>query len=442
MFKQFMSQGKTIVVLAFPIIIENFLQSVVGFVDTLFISQLGLHEVAAVGVSNTILNIYFAVFLAIATAATVMIARAIGAGDNEKMAVVITNSVYVTIVVGVVFGFLSFFFAEFLLQMMGASEAVLHIATTYFRIVAVPSVLIAIMFTLGAIFRGLGDTKTPMRVGMIMNVIHVALDYVLIFGVFFQGFGMVGAAVATVCARVIGVVLLWRQLVVNGPITWKKEVWGTDKHTLRTLIRLGLPASFERLFMRFGQVIYFGMIIRMGVEAYSAHTLAGNFTMFSTIIGTGLATATATIIGQHIGAKQMEAVRAYSRAAMIVLATTMTTVMFFLFVTSSTTAKIFTNHPTVLFLIVAVLGIDTLTQPATAVVTALTSVLQAGGDTKYPMYVTAIGIWAVRTLGVYVLGVYFSFGLIGAWIAIGVDNYVRAALLYWRYRSSQWVKAV
>ncbi|MGC5326258.1 MATE family efflux transporter [Brevibacillus sp. SYSU BS000544] len=433
---------RSILALAIPAIAENFLQSMVGFVDTLFISKLGLAEVASVGIANTILQIYFAVFLAIATCSTILVSRFKGEGNNNQIIKVSSNSIILTLMIGILFGLLSFFFAEDLLKVMGASPEVLASGVTYFRIVATPSIFISMMYTLGALFRGTGDTKTPLKIGMIMNVIHIVLDYVLIFGVFFQGFGIVGAAVATVSARIIGVLLLFRQLHKKNLISWSAHVWQLNRHIMQSLIRLGIPASLERLFMRFGQVVYFGMIIRMGVEVYSAHTLAGNFTIFPTIIGTGIATATATLIGQSIGAKDIQAVRRYSRASVLLLMLVMTITLLILFLSSSVTARIFTDNKSVILLIVTVLGIDTLTQPATAVVTSLTSVLQAGGDTKYPMYVTAAGIWVIRTLGVYLLGVYFGFGLIGVWVAIGLDNYIRALFLWQRYRSFKWIRSV
>jgi len=436
------SNWRPILLLALPVMAENFLQSMVGFVDTLFLSRLGLEEVAAVGIANAVFQIYYAVFLAVATASTILVSRAIGERNKSSVSAIISNSIYLTIFVGMVFGVISFFFAESLLTMMGANGQVLKLGTVYFQIVSTPCVWIAMMYTIGAIFRGAGDTKTPMKVGIAMNIIHVILDYVLIFGVFFHGLGIVGAALATVCARIIGVLLLFRQLYIKELVERKARVWKGNRRIMRSLARLGIPASFERLFMRFGQIIYFSMIMRMGVEVYSAHTLAGNFTIFPTMIGTGLAAATATLIGQSIGAKDIQAVRSYSKASMMVTALAMTAALLTIFLTSGATVRIFTDHQTVIRLVVTVLGIDTFAQPATAVVTALTAVLQAGGDTKYPMYVTAIGIWAIRTLGVYLLGVRLGFGLMGVWIAIALDNYIRALLLYWRYRSFKWIKNV
>ena len=96
---------------------------------------------------------------------------------------------------------------------MGADKDVLEIGSTYFRIVATPSILISMIYTIGAILRGTGDTKTPMRIGIWMNVVHIVLDYILIFGVFFEGFGIQGAAFASVLARLFAVILLLRHLL-------------------------------------------------------------------------------------------------------------------------------------------------------------------------------------------------------------------------------------
>lgn len=431
---------KALILLAIPTIIENILQSMVGFIDSLFISKLGLSAVAAVGISNAILQIYFAVFLAIGTASTVVVARYIGAKKGDKVSQVIAQSIILTSVVGLLFGMLSFFFSKQLLSVMGASQDVIKVGASYFRIIATPSILISMMYTVGAILRGSGDTKTPMRVGIIMNVVHIILDYVLIFGVFFDGLGIEGAAIATVCARLFGSSLLLHHLYKKGYVSFALEAWKIRIEDMFALVKLGVPSALERLFMRFGQIIYFGMIIRMGTEVYAAHTLAGNFTIFSSVVGTGLATATTTLVGKSLGAKDIETAKKYSHSSVIVTSIIMVMGMIMISATAPLTAHVFTSNKMVIGLIVMVLWIDTVAQPATATVNTLTAVIQAGGDTKFPMYVTAFGIWALRTVGVYILGVYFGFGLVGVWISIALDNYARAIILFSRYRSNRWIR--
>lgn len=432
--------SKTILLLAIPAIIESLLQSMIGFVDTLFISKLGIEEVAAVGIANNILQIYFAVFLALGTASTVFISRSFGTNDQEKVKMIVSQSLILTSITGVIFGAISFFLSETLLRMMGADPVVLEMGSLYFRIVATPSILMAMMFTIGAILRGSGDTRTPMRVGIWMNVVHIILDYILIFGVFFEGFGIQGAAFASVFARLFGATLLIYHLFLKELIPRKLYSWKIKIVMIKDLVKLGLPAAMERLSMRFGQIVYFGMIIRMGTEVYAAHTLAGNFTIFASVIGTGFATATTTLVGKSIGSGDVDDVKKYSHSSIKLMTMSMTMTLFAVFLFSKQLSPIFTTDAVVIGLISVVLAIDVITQPATAIVASLTATLQAGGDTKFPMYITTIGIWAIRTVGVYVLGVYLGLGLVGVWISIAIDNYVRALLLIYRYRSFKWIR--
>lgn len=425
--------------LAWPAIMESFLQSTVGFVDSLFISRLGLVEVAAVGVTNAILQIYFALFMSISTVTTVFVSRAIGENDEEKVRTIVSQSVLLSVVMGFLIGIISFFFAGPILSVMGASSEVLQVGIRYFQIVSVPSIVISLFYTVGAVLRGSGDTKTPLRIGLWMNIVHIILDYVLIFGVFFQGFGIEGAAAATVLARLIGLSLLLWYLHKRG-LLGSLRSWTIHGKLFRSLVQLGIPAALERLFMRTGQILYFGMIIRMGTNVYAAHTLTGNFTMFSTIVGTGLAVATTTLIGQSLGAGRTDEVKSYSKWSMIICSAVMSFTLLLVWGTSFWTTHFFTTDPYVIQLIVTVLLIDVIAQPATGMVTALTAILQAGGDTKFPMCVTWIGIWGIRTAGVYFLGIFLGWGLIGAWIAIALDNYVRAVILFGRYRSFKWLK--
>lgn len=427
--------------MAWPAIVENFLISAVGFVDTLFISKLGLSEVAAVGVTNAIMQIYFAVFMSIATASTIFISRAIGENNGAKVRDITSQAILLSLFVGLVLGAISFFFSESMMSIMGASPDVLQVGIPYFQIVAVPSIVLSLFFTAGAILRGSGDTRTPLRVALWMNTVHIVLDYVLIFGVFFDGFGIKGAAMATLLSRLFSVFfLLW--YLHNRRVISQLRLWSIRRDLLAKLSRLATPAALERLFMRTGQILYFGMIIRMGTEVYAAHTLTGNFTMFSTIVGTGLTVATTTLIGKSIGAKQIEETKNLGTVAIWVSSLVMTAVLVIVWSISFTATHLFTDDPFVIRLIVTILFIDVIAQPATGAVTALTAILQSGGDTKFPMYVTWFGIWGIRTLGVYILGVHLGWGLVGAWIAIAMDNYIRAVILFIRYRSFRWVKQI
>ncbi|UAL46646.1 MATE family efflux transporter [Sutcliffiella horikoshii] len=432
---------KTILLLSIPAVIDNFFQTILGFVDTLFVSQLGLIEVSAVGVTNAILAVYFAVFMSIGVAANVFIAKNTGAGNDKKAGKVAQQSILLAVIIGILFGLISLLFAESLLKLMGVSEEVLTPAASYFRIVAVPSVFISLMFVLSSILRGAGDTKSPMKISIFINLLNIALDYILIFGWFFvPALGLEGAAYATLIARLVGVAgLLW-YLGRSNDMKFSLSYWRPDKEVQYQLLALGTPAAGERLVMRIGQVRYFGMIVALGTNTFAAHQIAGNIEIFSYMIGYGFATAATTLVGQRLGANDLAGAKKYADFCVLIGVGAMTILGLMLFFLAEWAAGFFTKDIQVIQQITIALQIDAFIQPILAVVLILTGVFHGGENTRFPMYVTAIGIWLIRTVGVYLLGIYIGLGIAGVWIAIGLDNLFRAVLLGLKYKNNSWMK--
>lgn len=424
---------KVILALAVPAMIENLLQTVVGFVDTLFVSRLGLVEVAAVGVTNAIIAVYLAVFMAMGIGTSSLIAKSVGAGDLEKAKAIARQSTWISAGLGLIFGVITLFFAEPLLRVMGAEPNVVAQGTIYFRIVAVPSIFISLMTIFGSILRAAGDTKTPMKVGIWINLIHVGLDYVLIFGFLGAGgWGIAGAAWATAIVRMIGAVTLYL-FIRKSKLSFSFRK-GTSNGLILPLLRLSGPAAAERLIMRFGQVLYFGLIVRIGTDVYAAHTIAGNIEIFSYMPGYGLAVAATTLVGQHLGAKRREDAYRYGILTAGIAVIFMSFVGVLLFFFSPIAAAWFTEQPDVVRMVTTALRIDAFAQPFLAIGLVLAGALQGAGDTKSPMYSTAIGMWIIRIVGVYVLSIYFGMGIAGVWLSIAIDLMVRAVYLYFRFK--------
>lgn len=422
-----------ILALGVPAMIENLLQTVVGFADTLFVSRIGLTEVTAVGISNALLNVYLAVFLAVGVGTSSMIAKRVGAGRMDEARQIARQAAWLSIAAGLLFGVVTLFLAEPLLEWMGAEPEVLRAGSLYFRIVAVPSVFISLMTVFGSILRSAGDTKTPMKVGIWINLLHLALDYVLIFGLLaFPGFGLAGAAAATVLARLVGSVALFRQ-IQKSPLSFPLLRQGKHPHLL-PLLQLSGPAAAERLIMRLGQVLYMGLIVRIGTEVYAAHTIAGNIEIFSYMPGYGLAVAATTLVGQYLGANRRRDAYRYGIYTAAVAAVFMGLAGILLFVLAPAAASWFTGEGEVIGNVTTALRIDAFAQPFLAVGLVLAGALQGAGDTKSPMYSTAIGMWLIRVAGVYVLGIQLQLGIAGVWLSIAGDQALRAGFLFWRFR--------
>lgn len=430
------SKEKMIAILALsiPAMIENILQTVVGFVDTLFVAKLGLVEVTAVGIANAILAVYMAIFMAIGVGASSLIARNIGAGNMERAKEVAKQSTLISILVGLLFGLITLFFSEFLLRFMGAELKVISEGAVYLRIVAIPSVFISLMIIFGSILRAAGNTKAPMNVALWMNLLHILFDYLLIFGVGgFMGWGVAGAAWATVIVRVLGAMALYYYIRKSSVSFTIFDI--SDSDSLRfPIIRLATPAAIERLIMRLGQVLYFGLIVVIGTKTFAAHTIAGNIETFSYMPGYGLAIAATTLVGQYIGAGRSKEAYQYGILTTGIAIIFMTTIGVFMFIFAPWLAMWFTNDSEAIEMVTVALRIDAFAQPALAIGLVLTGALQAAGDTKSPMYSTAIGMWLIRIVGIYVFGIYLNMGIAGIWIAIALDILIRAIFLSWRYQ--------
>lgn len=286
--------------------------------------------------------------------------------------------------------------------MVGANEELKETALTYFKIVLGLTPFVALFTAQSASFPAIGDTKTPLWIGIEMNVVHIILDYLLIFGIgSFTGLGLTGASIAMILARLYGFIRLWIKSQQIPSIALKISDIKLQGHLLKSMVKFAIPATLERLSMRLGQVVYFGLIVRMGVEVYATHNIAGTLTVFAYTIGGGFAIAATTCIGQAIGEKNLSDIKEYRKWSYIQTAISMTLITGILAATSPWVGKLFTQNETVIHLLMIILIIDMISQPFLASVLIDTSVIQAGGNSTFPMIVTMIGIWGVRTLGVY-----------------------------------------
>lgn len=430
-------KAKKVFNIALPAIGESYLQSILGVIDSFFIAKLGLLAINSVGVTNIYSMTYIGVFTAVSATLSVFLSRAFGAKNQERSKSVIFHGLFISVLLGLIFSLFSVVFTSTLLDWTGANEQLKETASVYFKVILGLTPFIALFAAQSASFRAIGDTKTPLKVGIEMNMVHVVFDYLLIFGIGpFHGLGLAGAAIAMILARFYGFLRLVIKSQRNPSIALKVSDFTLRWSLAWSMIKFAIPASLERLSMRLGQVIYFGLIVRMGTEVYATHNIAGNFTTFASTIGGGFATAASTLIGQAIGEKNSSDVKEYRKWSYIQSAVSMTIITGLLAGASPWIGKLFTHDETVLHLLMIILFIDTVSQPFLASVTIDTSVVQAGGNSKFPMIVTFVGIWVIRTLGVYIFAWKLGFGLPAVWTSIAIDNALRAGLFAW-YRKKK-----
>lgn len=237
--------------------------------------------------------------------------------------------------------------------------------------------------------------------------------------------------------RVIGTLALYFKIQKSKlSFSWRKDC---SKDLILPLIQLSLPAAIERLIMRFGQVLYFGLIVRIGTDVYAAHTIAGNIEIFSYMPGYGLAVAATTLVGQNLGANRREDAYRYGILTTGIAVIFMSFVGVLLFFLSPIAATWFTDRTDIIQMVTTALRIDAFAQPFLAIGLVIAGALQGAGDTKSPMYSTAIGMWLIRVVGVYVLSIYLGMGIAGVWLSIALDLFVRAVFLYLRFKTKMQV---
>ena len=413
---------------ALPATIENMLQFLVGFVDTFMITRIGLIAVTAVGVANSVLNVYLSVFIALGTGTTALLSQKFNSEEKENAPMIAVQSTTIAIIIGLLFGLLTLIVGRPLLQIIGGEEDVSTLAIQFFLIVGGGAVFISLMTTFSSILRAIGDMKTPMKVTLIVNVINITFNYIFVF---ILDFGVQGLALGTVISRFIGCLFLLTRIQ-------KTEValnfsYFFTKSDFSPLIKLTIPATLERLIMRLGQVLYFSLIVAISATTFAAHMIIGTIEGLITMSAYGLAIAVTTLVGQSVGAKKYQDVKKYAfhsvKYAVIILAIFGVTLLFL----SPYAAQVFTDDIEAIDKIIRGSRILVVNLPGLAIMTVITGALQGMGDTKSPLYSTIVGMWGIRIISVIILSLYLDFGIVGVWMSIGIDLYMRAIFLSYRF---------
>jgi putative MATE family efflux protein len=289
---------KTIVSLAVPIILENIFQTLLGTADTYFAGQLGDDAIAAIGVTNLVMNVFISFFFAVGVGTSAVISRYVGRKDFRQVNEAMGQSFLLGLALGLGFGAVSLLLYRPILTLAGAKGAVLNYAVPYYMLVAVPSVFLCLSQILASCLRSAKDTRTPMVITGIANVLNIFLNYLFIR----LGMGIVGLAAATTMARALVMVLLLLRLKKGkGEIRLRPGRIRLNRPLMGSIVRIGLPAGGEKLIMRFGQLVYNGIIISLGTASFVAHNIGGTIDNYTYIPAFGFGMAVATLVGISLG---------------------------------------------------------------------------------------------------------------------------------------------
>jgi putative MATE family efflux protein len=299
-----MPLSRAIVLLAVPMVLEMVMESIFAIADIFWVSKLGADAVAAVGLTESLLTVVYAVGMGMAMGVGAVVARRTGAKDHEGASLAAAQAIFIGLGLAAVLGLLGGLFAPTLLAAMGASPAVMAVGAGYARLMLIGDVSILLLFLINAGFRGAGDAAIIMRALWLANGINILLGPLFVFGLGpFPRLGVTGAAVATTIGRSIGVLFLLRALARGkGRLVVRRAQLRLDRETMRTIFRLAKDGIVQTLIGFTSWIGLVKILAAFGSVTLAGYTIAMRVVMFALLPSFGLGMAAATLVGQNLGA--------------------------------------------------------------------------------------------------------------------------------------------
>jgi multidrug resistance protein, MATE family len=424
--------------LAWPVIGENLLETLLDIVSTALVAGLGAAALAGVGSGLQVMFFVLAALSALSVGSSILVAQAVGARDLERAGVLARQSVLWSVLLSVPLAVTGACLAPLIVGVFGLAPEVEHIGSAYLR-VAMGTVVVLVALVIGSgSLRGAGDSRTPMIVTGLANVVNVGLAYGLIYGhAGLPALGPVGGAWATFAARLLALLLLLRALWSgrNGvSIACRLHGWRPDWSVARQVLRLGVPASVEQLLMASAFLVLTILVARLGTDTLAAQRISMSALSFSFLPGIGFAIAATALVGQSIGAHRPALGAAMARMATIWAVLWMSSIGALVLLFAPSIMRLFTADPDVVRIGASGLRVVALTQPFWAVGMVQAGGLRGTGDTRFPLIIGGAGVWGAVLLAWLGLR-YFGGGLVTVWGAFLITSPITSTLTWWRFHS-------
>ena len=419
MFKKY----KDILNIALPAMGENFLQMLMGMVDSYLVAHLGLIAISGVSVAGNIITIYQAIFIALGAAISSVISKSLGQKDQSKLAYHVTEALKITLLLSLVLGALSIFAGREMIGLLGTETAVAESGGLYLALVGGTIVLLGLMTSLGALIRATHNPRLPLYVSLLSNALNIVFSSIAIF---ILDMGIAGVAWGTILSRLVGVVILWSQL----KLPYTRPTFGLDKD----LLTLALPAAGERLMMRAGDVVIIALVVSFGTEAVAGNAIGEVLTQFNYMPAFGVATATVMQVARAVGEDDWVRVDNLSKQTFWLSFFLMLPLTLSIYALGTPLSYLYTSDPAAIEASVLVTLFSLLGTPMTTGTVIYTAVWQGLGNARLPFYATSIGMWCIRIGTGYLMGIVLGWGLPGIWAGTLLDNGFRWIFLRYRYK--------
>ena len=436
--------GRAILLLAIPMVLEMAMESVFAVTDVFFVGRLGPDAVAAVGLTESMLTLVYALAMGLGIGTTAVVARRIGEKDREGAANAAVQSVFLGIGGAVLLGALGVAFAPHLLALMGASPAVLRIGSGYTRVMLGGEAAIVVLFVVNAVFRGAGDAAIAMRVLWLANAINIVLGPCFIFGLGpFPELGVTGAAVATTIGRATGALYAISRLLRPGSrVAVGRRHLRIDVPVMGKVARLSGSGAFQSIVGMASWIGLVRIVATFGSQAIAGYTIGIRMIVFALLPSWGMSNAAATMVGQALGAGDPDrAERSVWRACLYNLAFLSAIGLGFV-VFARPIVSAFTSDPQVLAYGTQCLRIIAVGFPFYAYGMVLSQSFNGAGDTATPTMLNLIVFWLWEIPLAWALAVALGMGPRGAFLAVAISFSTLAVAAGAIFRRGRWKRIV
>lgn len=430
---------KQLKALILPLMFEQFLNVMVGMVDTLMVSKAGEAAVSGVALTTNINLLIIQVMAALATGGAVVCSQYNGRKDTEEATFAAAQLETVLLVFSVAAALICAVFGHRMLPAIfgKVEEMVMHSAWIYMFVTALSYPFLGVYNAGAAIFRSVGNSKVSMILSVLMNAINIVLNAVLVM----MGYGVLGVALATLVSRIVcGICMVILVTKPYNPLQLKRlrELLPNRKMITR-ILRIGIPSGIENSMFQVGKLMVVSMITKFGTAAIAANSVSYSVIEFPNIPGMSMGLALITVVGNCLGAGEIEQAKKYTKKLMVLAYAGDWIMNALLFVFAPQVVGVFSLSKEATDMAVEVLrwfsSVAVFIWPLSF---TLPNALRAAGDVKFTMLTGIISMWLFRVLCSYLLAVVCNMGILGVWFGMFIDWAVRSLLFVVRYLSGRW----
>lgn len=426
--------------LSWPIVISMALHNSYSIVDMYWVASLGKAEIAAVTLAGILFFVMFSISQIFGTGVHAIIARACGAGHVNRAGMILRDGILTALIVGIAAGFVLWDFPALIYSLLGAEPEVIDTGIPYLRIMVAGFAFTLPQFTLSAGFRATGDMTTAMVLTGVTVVINIILDPILIFGVGpVPALGLGGAAWATVISIVIafvaGIAVLRNHHSLHGFRIYKRISFGV----IREMFVIGLPSGAHYMLLSLNQTIMIRMVAEFGTVVIAAAGIGTRITHLAFLPCIGIGAATATLVGQYLGADKPQRAAFHVRRALQINAAVTAFICLLIALFPGWFMRIFTDAPDVIATGRIFLRIFAAGFMFVSTIIVLTRVFQGAGDTVWPALIVLCRLGVFLIAG-YALGWLWNLDELGVWLAYASASAIQLLVIGWIYRLGTWKK--